>query len=94
MPDWEQTLPLVGRFIPWRPILQLSDLFSPFFISDEQTAQEGVNHDAAPPTPCKSEKREQKGLPHAGKESEKEREQNEFLLKKSDTETVNVFIKP
>lgn len=35
-----------------------------------------------------------RGYRMQAKESEKEREQNEFLLKKSDTETVNVFIKP
>lgn len=83
----------MGGFIPWRPILQLSGLFSPFFISDE-TTQEEVNHDTAPPTPYESEKREQKGLPRARKESKKERQQSEFLLEKFDTETGNMFIKP
>lgn len=83
----------MGGFIPWRPILQLSGLFSPFFISDE-TTQEDVNHDTTPPTPYESEKREQKGPPRACKESERERQQNGFLLEKLDTETGNVFIKP
>lgn len=84
-------MPHVGGFIPRRPIRQLADLFSPFFISDGKTTQKGVNHDASLSTPCKSEKLEQKGLNTC---MQRERQQNEFLPNKFDTETGSVFIKP